>query len=78
MGDVLGSDGEEINKGIEKEEERNIILRAINQLPERDRLIVSMRFGLNGCKEQTQKAVAEYMGISQSYISRLEKEYSQG
>lgn len=73
LGDVLGSDGEEINKGIEKEEERNIILRAINQLPERDRLIVSMRFGLNGCKEQTQKAVAEYMGISQSYISRLEK-----
>ncbi len=73
LGDILGSDGEEIHRELEREEDRNMLLSAVRKLSERDRKIISARFGLLGEKEMTQKEVAEKLGISQSYISRLEK-----
>lgn len=73
LGDILGSDSDEVQKGIEAEEERIIIHRAIEKLGERDREIIIKRFGLYGKRELTQKELADTMGISQSYISRLEK-----
>ena len=72
LGDILGSD-EEVGKELEKEEDRKLILSAVEKLSFRDRQIISFRFGLLGEKELTQKEVAEKLGISQSYISRLEK-----
>lgn len=73
LSDILGSEPDEINRDIELEDEKNLLLRTINSLSERDRTIMSMRFGLDGGKEYTQKEVADLLGISQSYISRLEK-----
>ena len=73
LGDVLGSDGDEIARELEKEEDRKLLFVALSHLPARDREIISMRFGLKGGGEMTQKEVAEKLGISQSYISRLEK-----
>ena len=71
--DVLGSDPDIINRDIETELECNQLLKAVSNLSEREALIMELRFGLNGKKEHTQKEVADYLGISQSYISRLEK-----
>ncbi len=71
--DVLGSDPDIINRDIETELECNQLLSAISKLNEREALIMELRFGLNGKKEHTQKEVADFLGISQSYISRLEK-----
>ena len=71
--DVLGSDPDIINRGIENELECSQLLSAVGRLNEREALIMELRFGLNGRKEHTQKQVADYLGISQSYISRLEK-----
>ncbi len=71
--DVLGSDPDDINTNIETELERSLVLSAVNNLNERECLIMQLRFGLNGKKEHTQKQVADMLGISQSYISRLEK-----
>lgn len=71
--DVLGSDPDIINRDIETELECNQLLKAVSNLNEREALIMELRFGLNGKKEHTQKEVADYLGISQSYISRLEK-----
>lgn len=73
LGDILGSDSDEVQKGIEAEEERLMIYRAIEKLCDRDREIIIKRFGLYGRRELTQKELADAMGISQSYISRLEK-----
>jgi len=73
LGDILGSDGEEIHRELEKEEDKKILMAALNTLSERDRQIISARFGLDGQREMTQKEVALSLGISQSYISRLEK-----
>lgn len=73
LGDVLSSDTDEVQKGIEEEEEKLMIYRAINHLSKRDKEIICTRFGLCGRKEMTQKELADSMGISQSYISRLEK-----
>ena len=73
LGDILGSESDEVQKGIEAEEERLIIHRAIERLSDRDREIIIKRFGLYGKRELTQKELADTMGISQSYISRLEK-----
>lgn len=73
LGDVLGSDGDEVNRDIEREEDKKTIYEAIEKLSARDKEIISMRFGLYGKKELTQKEVAAFLGISQSYISRLEK-----
>ena len=73
LGDVLGSDGEEIHRELEKEEDRKMLMEAVGKLSERDRRIIALRFGLMGEREWTQKEVADRLGISQSYISRLEK-----
>ena len=71
--DVLGSDADIINRDIEQELECNLLLEAVSKLNTREEMIMELRFGLNGHKEHTQKQVANLMGISQSYISRLEK-----
>ncbi len=73
LSDVLGSDGYEINNNMEDEDEKRILYLCMRTLGERERLIMNMRFGLSGQKEHTQKEVADLLGISQSYISRLEK-----
>ena len=73
LSDILGSESDVVNKDIEFEDEKNLIIKTINSMNERERTIMSMRFGLDGGKEHTQKEVADILGISQSYISRLEK-----
>ena len=73
LSDVLGNDEDNVAYELEKEEERKIIREAVERLDSRERLIIEMRFGLFGRKEMTQKDVAVELGISQSYISRLEK-----
>lgn len=73
LSDILGSENDAINKNIELESEKAILNEAVNRLSERERVIMQMRFGLVDGKEYTQKEVADIIGISQSYISRLEK-----
>lgn len=74
LADVLGTDGEEIHKQIVEDEEKALIRRAVLTLEPRERTIIALRFGLNREeREYTQKEVADRLGISQSYISRLEK-----
>ncbi len=73
LSDILGSDGEEISREIELEDEKNMLNLFVCQLPVREKQIMEMRFGMNGYDEYTQREVAEALGISQSYISRLEK-----
>ncbi len=74
LSDVLGSDEEQIYRDIEAYEEKKTIKEALQNLSKRERKIIMLRFGLNGSnKELTQKEVADMLGISQSYISRLEK-----
>lgn len=73
LSDVLGTEDDVVNKGIESETEREILREAVSELCDREREIMEMRFGLIDGKEKTQKEVAEIIGISQSYISRLEK-----
>lgn len=73
LSDVLGSDEESISFEIERLEERMLIRRAVAELCEREREIIELRYGMRGERELTQKEVAERLGISQSYISRLEK-----
>ncbi len=73
LSDVLGTDPDTINMHIEQEVERDVLLSAVSKLSDREKVIMEMRFGLNGRKEHTQKEVASIIGISQSYISRLEK-----
>ena len=73
LADVLGSDGDEISREIEESDEKRILLQIIDGLPLREKEIIEMRFGLGEKEELTQKEVADIMGISQSYISRLEK-----
>ena len=73
LSDLLGTDAHAVNKELETEVERELLLECVNRLPPRERQIMEMRFGLNGEEEKTQKEVADCIGISQSYISRLEK-----
>lgn len=73
LSDVLGTDGDEVMKPIEDDVERQLLMEAVERLEERERTIILMRFGLDGYEELTQKEVADLLGISQSYISRLEK-----
>ncbi|MBR3995850.1 MAG: RNA polymerase sporulation sigma factor SigE [Clostridia bacterium] len=74
LSDILGTDKDEVHRGIEAEEERKCIYNAVRKLSDRDRQIICMRFGFfTGESEMTQKEVADTLGISQSYISRLEK-----
>ena len=71
--DVLGTDPDIVTKGIEEETERNLMINEVMRLRPRDREIMILRYGLMGHDELTQKEVAEKLGISQSYISRIEK-----
>ena len=73
LSDVLGTDSDSIEKPIEDDVDRDLLFTAVSRLSERERKIITMRFGLDGRKERTQKEVADQLGISQSYISRLEK-----
>ncbi|MBQ7760714.1 MAG: RNA polymerase sporulation sigma factor SigE [Clostridia bacterium] len=73
LSDVLGTEEDLVYKDIEKEEDNKTLKEAISKLNKREQTIVYMRFGLNGYEEKTQKEVADLLGISQSYISRLEK-----
>ena len=73
LSDILGTDGDAVYKDIETGVEKELLRGALARLPERDRTIMTMRFGLEGGEERTQKDVADLLGISQSYISRLEK-----
>ena len=73
LGDILGTEEDMILKPLEDDVDIRVLRRAVQELPPREKEIVVMRFGLEGHKELTQKEVAQKMGISQSYISRLEK-----
>ncbi len=73
LSDILGTDEDMIGRPMEDAVDLQLLRQAVRQLPEREKKIVVMRFGLEGHQELTQKDVAELMGISQSYISRLEK-----
>ena len=73
LSDVLGTDDDEVCRPLEDDADRQMLMKAFNTLAERERNIITLRFGLNGGSEYTQKEVADMMGISQSYISRLEK-----
>ena len=73
LSDVLGTDSDAIYNDVEAGSEKEMLKKTFEKLPKREREIVEMRFGLGGKEEKTQKEIAEMMGISQSYISRLEK-----
>ena len=73
LSDVLGTDSDCVNRGIEQDAERQVLNEAVARLSEREHKIMVLRFGLSGEKEHTQKEVEDIIGISQSYISRLEK-----
>ena len=73
LSDILGSDVDTVNSDIEHEDETNTLLSIINTLNEREQTIMRLRFGIGSEREHTQKEVADMLGISQSYISRLEK-----
>ena len=73
LSDLLGSDPDVVNRGVEQEAEKQVLLEAVARLQPRERQIMELRFGLHNGREHTQKEVADTLGISQSYISRLEK-----
>ena len=73
LSDVMGTDNDIIYKALEEEVDRKLLLQAMNKLSSREKKIMDLRFGLIDGKEKTQKEVADLLGISQSYISRLEK-----
>ena len=73
LSDVLGTEGDIVQRPLEEDVDRQLLRAAIGRLSDRERTIISLRFGLDGQEEKTQKEVADLMGISQSYISRLEK-----
>lgn len=73
LSDVLGTDEDIITKDLEATVDRHLLMKALHQLNDREKQIMELRFGLDGGEEKTQKDVADMLGISQSYISRLEK-----
>ena len=73
IADVLGTESDIVSKGVDSDEEKSMLKLALAELPEREKMIMDMRFGLSSKKEMTQKEVADELDISQSYISRLEK-----
>ena len=73
LSDILGSDNDVVSKEMEEDEERKILRAAVSDLSDRERIIIELRYGLCSGRELTQKEVADALGISQSYISRLEK-----
>lgn len=77
LSDILGTEEDLIHKTIEKKLDKEILLEAIGNLKRREQIIIGLRFGIFGGEEKTQKEVADLMGISQSYISRLEKKIIQ-
>ena len=77
LSDILGTDEDVVSSALEDDVDLHLLRQALRELPQREREIVLMRYGLEGYKELTQKEVAQKMGISQSYISRLEKRIMQ-
>jgi len=73
LSDILGTEEDEVSRPLEEDDDKRVLMEAVESLSERERTIILMRFGLSGFTERTQKEVADMMGISQSYISRLEK-----
>ena len=73
LSDILGTESDVVMKPIEDDVDRKLLFEALDHLSDRERQIITMRFGLDGRPERTQKEVADHLGISQSYISRLEK-----
>jgi RNA polymerase sporulation-specific sigma factor len=73
LSDVLAEDADSVNFNIEYEDEKKLLHSVINKLNSREKMIIDMRFGIDGQQDHTQKEVADLLGISQSYISRLEK-----
>ena len=73
LSDILGTEEDMVMKPLEEDTDRQLLSLALNRLEDREKLIITLRFGLNGVQERTQKEVADQLGISQSYISRLEK-----
>ncbi len=73
LSDILGTDSDIIQRNLEEETDKKLLVSAMNKLSGRERRIMELRFGLNNHLEKTQKEVADMLGISQSYISRLEK-----
>ena len=73
LSDILGSDPDVVHRRIEQDSENRLLLQCVAALPDREQRIMRLRFGLYGTREHTQKEVADLLGISQSYISRLEK-----
>ncbi len=73
LGDILGTDEDVVFKPLEEAVDLSVLRQSLRQLPQRERELINMRYGLEGCRELTQKEAAQKMGISQSYISRLEK-----
>ena len=73
LSDILGTDSDTVMRPMEDDVDQQLLHEALARLPERERTIMTLRYGLGGCQEKTQKEVADLMGISQSYISRLEK-----
>ena len=73
LSDILGTDEDTVNSSIEDDAEKTVLRETVASLPQRERIIMEMRFGMKTGKEMTQKEVADVIGISQSYISRLEK-----
>ncbi len=73
LSDILGTDEDEVCRALEDDAEKRVLMEAVAALDSREREIILLRFGLSGGREYTQKEVAELLGISQSYISRLEK-----
>lgn len=78
LSDVMGTEADTVYKKLEDELERRLLIQAIRMLAPRERQIMNLRFGLDGRTEKTQKEVADFLGISQSYISRLEKRIIRG
>ena len=77
LSDILGTDGDTVMRPMEDDVDHQLLREALARLPERERAIMVLRYGLDGAAEKTQKEVADLMGISQSYISRLEKRIMQ-
>jgi RNA polymerase sporulation-specific sigma factor len=73
LSDILGTDGDTVMRPLEDDVDHQLLREALDRLPPREKNIMVLRYGLNGVTEKTQKEVADMMGISQSYISRLEK-----
>ena len=73
LGDILGTEEDVVCKPLEEAADLSVLRQSLRQLPQRERELINMRYGLEGCRELTQKEAAQKMGISQSYISRLEK-----